>query len=142
MPAHCWERRSINSVTHPVIWLQCQPSRQDTLTCVSSFLFRQIDTPALRAARSPLNSSTQKEEKTCYPLIIWMNSNSNNPSTRKASKVWILKLWETQTSDLATQTTSDSRTCRGRPSLTCSDTVHGIRSPEAFLPRDRLFKMD
>lgn len=26
--------------------------------------------------------------------------------------------------------------------ITCSDTVHGIRSPEAFLPRDRLFKMD
>lgn len=48
----------------------------------------------------------------------------------------------TQTSGLETQTTSNSQTCWGSPSLTCSDTVHGIRSPEAFLPRDKLFKMD
>lgn len=82
----------------------------------------------------------------CYPLIVRVNCNSNNPSTRKASKVWILKLWETQASGLATQRASDSQpatqTCQDRPSLTCSDTVHGIKSPEAFLPRDRLFKMD
>lgn len=56
----------------------------------------------------------------CYPLIVRVNCNPNNPSTRKASKVWILKLWETQASGLATPTESASQTanqtCQGRPS--------------------------
>lgn len=59
----------------------------------------------------------EEERGRIYPLVIWMYSNSNNPSTRKASKVWILKLWETETSDLAIQTTSDSQTFRAAPPL-------------------------
>lgn len=33
-------------------------------------------------------------------------------------------------------------TRQGKRVVTCSDTVHGIRSPEAFFPRDRLLRMD
>lgn len=86
--------------------------------------------------------------RTHYPLIIWVNSNANHPSTWKATEVRILELCgRTQARNLATKhlprsASSLAQTHRGKCVITCSDTVHGIRSPEAFLPRDRLFKMD
>lgn len=82
-----------------------------------------------------------------YPLIIRVNSNANNPSTGEAAEVWVLELCGRHKPGSEPQKphpappASLTQPHQGK-GATCSDTVHGIRSPEAFLPRDRLFKMD
>lgn len=60
-----------------------------TCFCLTIFLFQPPSTPRPKV---PPATRLQGSLRTHYPLIIRVNSNANDPSTRKTTKVWILEL--------------------------------------------------